>query len=670
MKDYDASTFPAVYGLVVDEEEVERVQLPSAPVKEGMMKQVVENGRTLSFKTNPSSNEGIAWITPKDFAKSNDVPIAEEETILYPVTIPGYGYSDDYRSFVHGSFIALREIVTHLADNSAEDVRFSPVISDIMEGYVKSIIKFGAEDQKLIDASNIIRCLLATSFQADNKNWIAKPFLEWVNYANVNPATSALSEIMNSDEPLKHPMFWQCLTTLVLRNILNLVIDVLKTILPSITDTQANLSIQQILYLLDHHDTELDSYSFNSWKEKVEIALEQAKQIEDNSLRQNITTIFEVLAGNQNTILGLSSSWFEAMGAFLCYIDPTRLRLEEFYNTAVEALPVDETVAWEEGCSAVIRGHYFLAIEKVESLDSFAATVVCEACQGKLLIDNYSDIRNFLLINFAKLCVADPVLASDGIDLLALIRTEEAREIFAEAVIRQPLDSFEKLSVLIQLARDFQLDDTVKTLNKITAKNMEAEGNYVEALVHLEMCQDRKSMVHFAWKLFEETLISGVPSNNIVLIDAVKNTLDFEISSAVRSALAPYAVLVQAFEAFNANLSTTAAQAIAALLKFPFLPVKYFGLIFLLAGRLLGPEKPRSFKSSEIILLMKGLEKWESNNSKKEREAGLKLVEECVRNGVDEETEKKMGDIKTGSVFNDFRVLLVREVARAYSEGF
>ncbi|KAF5094342.1 hypothetical protein D0Z03_002118 [Geotrichum reessii] len=350
--------------------------------------------------------------------------------------------------------------------------------------------------------------------------------------------------------------------------------------------------------------------------------------------------------------------------------------MEEYYEIAVEQLPVDVTVAWEEGCAAVMNRQHLLAIEKVESLDPFAATVICESCEAKGLMNNYitetfNQVRSWLLTNFAKQCIADESLQPVGIELLLLIRTEETKEIFAEFIPRFYPKTFDDLGFAIEAATAFELPETVKVIHKIAAKRFESEGNYIEALTHLELSKDTKTLVHVAWKLFEKVLISGIPMDNELLVATIDNQLDTELTPTVRNVLAPYAVLSKAFTFFNDNKTTEAARHVAALFKFPYMPIKYYGLLFLLSSRLLDRKQPRSFTSSEVVLLMLALDKWEDPANKADQDAGLHLLQECVTRQADETLVTKLKrDIVSGTTFSDLRIQLAKEVSRAYSEGF
>lgn len=682
---HDDGTFPdaqaygmSLYDIVAESE------LPEAPIPSGQLKQFLLNGRTLAFEMSPTQNEGVAWITkdpssstPDDGnkAKNDEPPVQPEEEKIYPVSIAGLDYTEEYRDFVRESYSALREILNVRFDNSV-DIRFSPAVAGIVEHYADAIKKHSSNSQQLIDANNVIRCFLATSFQADNRNRIAKPFMDFVNYANVNPATEELADIMSSESPITHPLFWKCMTGLVLRNLLDLVAQSLEAVSDSVKDSNAELTIQQIVVLLKNYDSESEPYIFRSWKENVQQALQNAGLIKDVLLRQNLSGLLQILSGDKTAILAVSTSWFEAIAAFFCYIDPTKLRMEEYYETAVEQLPVDVTVAWEEGCAAVMNRQYLLAIEKIESLDPFAATVICESCDAKGLMNNYitetfNEVRSWLLTNFAKQCIADEGLQTVGIELLLLIRTDEAKEIFVEFIPRFFCKSFDDLSFAIEAATAFELPETVRTIHRIAARRFEFEGNYVEALTHWELSRDTKSLVHVAWKLFEKVLISGIPSDNELLVDAVNNRLDNELTPAVRNVLAPYAVLARAFNFLEDNKTTDAARHVAALFKFPYMPIKYYGLLFLLSSRLLDREQPRAFNSSEIVLLMQALDKWESPNNTADRDAGLKLLKECVTRQADQELANKFKrDFEQGTIFSELRIQLAKEVSRAYSEGF
>lgn len=685
--DSSGLTDPQLYGNSIFVSQ-EFDTLPEAPIRQGSVPQWRKNNRTLAFQFSPISNEGFAWITPQDLTHERDLPIQEGETKVYPAVIPGLNYTTEYRQFVSECFQFLQtmlEINASMNNHDIElrrDMRWDENISVYLQQFIELVNAYSKDNQRLADVNNIVRCFNAIRFQSDTKNNVATAFADWVNNADVNPNIELLPEIMENGSPLSHPLFWDSIYSLTLRNMTELCVNALTSILDTVTSEHSILAVRYAITCLSEYPRGANSFEFKIWKSNVASIVQSIKLVEDRKLRLKLEGLFNILMGDESVILSLSTSWFEAMCGLLCYADPTRKRLDEYYVISVEYHPVDQTLAWEEGCSAIIQGDFLVAIEKTESLDPFVAAFISEACEAKGLMDVYIDdsftsVRNWLLINFSKLCLDDSSLAPAGIQLLQFIRTDEAKAIFAEYVPRMVLLSPQEVEVAINGALDFGLDETVRIIHKTTSKRLEAEGAYLEALIHLDNVQDRSGLRTLSWKLFEECLLKGESLNDALLNDAVNNTLDFEVSPVVRESLAPYAVLAKALEYLKDGSSIKAAKHLAALFRFPHIPVKYFSLLFLLMGILLDRQHPRVFTVTELVDAMKAVDKWEEaigkdpsalRESKRLMEFSLSSIEN-VSDSNDPGAKSNNNDPDVESIIKNTRMKLAREVSRAYMEN-
>lgn len=648
--------------------------LPEAPIQYGQVEQWRKNNRTLQFQFSPISNDGLACISPSDLTK-NDIPILPQEGKIYPTSIPGLTYTPEYRTFVLQTSSALQIVLNFNFVNSTENIRDGRWDSEIpmfIGNFVELIHPYTASNHRLADVNNIVRCFHALRFQLDSKNNIAAAFSQWVNNADIDQSAEQLPELLNNHNPLNSLQFWQCIYTLAIRNMTSLCADALEAALPKTSEQDL---VQHFVQCLREYPVDADVFTFKAWQNLVKTGSNKVQQVSDNSLRIYFQSFLSILQGSRTEILSKSNSWIEAMSGLFCYSDPTRKHLDDYYMLAVEQFPVDETLAWESGCAAVIRGDFLAAIEKIESLDPFVAAVVCETCEAKGLMDVYlpeafSDIREWLRINFAKLCLDDKDLAPVGVQLLQLIGSDEARAIFAEYVPRMVLISPDDIAFALSVAKDFNLPGTVRAIHRATAKRLEAQGAYLEAFINLDSIQDVEGLRTLAWKMFEECLLLGEPLGGLVLEDLVNDTLDYEISDVVKDTLAPYVVLAKSQEYLRSGKSRQAAQHLAALVRFSHIPVKYLGLLFLLVEHLLDRSQPRVFDLRELIDLMRAVDKWEEGISKDAtvRQESKQLYMFSLDPVEDKSTATTI-DPDLMTCLKSIRGKLTREVSRAYMEN-
>lgn len=663
--------------------------LPEAPIKPGLVEQWRENNRTLAFQFSPVSNDGAAWITPVDYKheleRDSGVPILPQESKIFFSSIPGLSYTPEYLRFVAESFPFLQKIVEiNISMNRGDidvrrEMRWNEGISEFIEEYIQLINSSSENNQRLADVNNIVRCFNAIRFQPDSKNNIASLFAEWVNCADENPNTEALEQIMmGKSNPADNYMYWNMLYSATIRNLTELCVNMLEPIAQYYQGENSKLMIQNAISLLREYPKDSDMFTLRVWKHNVAELIKTLQTVEDRNLQMKLQTFFSILHGDRDVILKRSTSWFEAMCGLLCYTDPTRKRLDEYYVQCVEYHPVDQTLAWEEGCSSVINGSFLDAIEKIESLDPFVATVISETCEAKGLMDIYlnesfTNVRNWLLINFAKLCLDVSSLAPAGVQLLVMIRTDEAKAIFAEYVPRLVFIRPEEVEIAINTAMDFGLEDTVKTIHRTTARRLEAEGAYLEAMVHLDQIQDKDGLRTLAWKLFEECLVRGEPLDDDVLEDAVNSkSLEFDISPVVRESLAPYAVLAKALTYLRNGSSIAAAKHFAALFRFPYIPVKYYSVLFLSMDLLLKRQQPRVFSISELTDVMRAIDKWEEAAVKSESiQKEIKDLMAMTLRAVDVPGKKvdESREFDIDLVLKNTRKKLAKEISRAYMEN-
>lgn len=577
----------------------------------------------MAFQFDPVSNQGLTWITARDLSQSKDLPIQPSESKLYPTLIPGINYSINYKSFIRDSFELLQDLIkvsTQMDLQMRNEIRWDNGLSENIKQYCELIDQYSDNNQRLADVNIIIRCFNAIRFIPDTRNNISKDFADWVNSASIDYSINdeGLNEIVGAG--LSHPSFWQTIYVLAIRNMTRLCSNCLQSVAESLHNKGDRTAFQLVIdLLLAYPENAVLDKEYQKWKDEVASLYRVLQQMNNEDLKFQLELLFKILLGDRTTILTFSRSWFEAMCGFLCYNDGTKKRLEDYYIIATEAFPVDHSLTWEDGCAAVIRGDFLVAIEKIESLDPYVAAVISECCEVRGLMDVYTDgsftqVRHWLLINYAKLCLEDSKISPVGVQLLRILGDNESIEIFAEYAPRLALYGTEAIDMIIDTSMHFGLEDTIRITNQIAAKQHESQGDYLDAMTRYLDARDNNSLRNISWKLFEKCLLDQKPIES--MNNVVDHTLDFEISPLVRECVSPYAVLATAFENLSKGLLSKAGKCFVALLDHPYLPEKYLISLFVLIEKLMDRSHSKVFSNKDLKTIMEAINKWQDRIEK------------------------------------------------------
>lgn len=208
----------------------------------------------------------------------------------------------------------------------------------------------------LCDASLLAECLFAVHFVSPEKSR-AEGVMEWLNRSDPRPSQEETKEIMTMTVPYDHPEYWSFVQKLAIRGLfLQCASSLEKGAIP-LTDPVSMQAVQSAIYVLQSapRSPNFES-SHRKWRAEVLIACERAAKIQDARLQRGLSTFFDILKGDSDTILALSETWQEATAALMLLHDPSPSRLEEYFLKAADSLPVDETLVWESGCAAVMTG--------------------------------------------------------------------------------------------------------------------------------------------------------------------------------------------------------------------------------------------------------------------------------------------------------------------------
>jgi hypothetical protein len=362
--------------------------------------------------------------------------------------------------------------------------------------------------------------------------------------------------------------------------------------------------------------------------------------------------------------------------------------LLEYFEKAVAVHPIDTTVDWIVGATAVISGEILKAIQTLEILDSCVAATIAEICYERGLLDTYIDVASdarqpvvdWLVVSHAEKCLCDAELASTGLGLLELVGSERARSVVADALPRIRWESTSQIEDALDLARRLNLPDTEKRLNMAVATTCFANGRFLTGLVALERAGNTRAIAKWVWKLFEDSLVllsvqgDGV-TKSIVMSDFDHVTGDDAVSPLLREFLAPVAVLGRFLDHMEAGRGVAAANSVSALFQFPYLPRKYIGLLIATVGPLVSRRHPRVFASTDLVRIVDSLDRWETGDSAEVHE-GLLLIESSLEAaqhrkelGRHDWRRGYNGPVSGDKVVKHVRSDLAHEFARAYLDG-
>jgi nuclear pore complex protein Nup85 len=666
---------------VVDESST--FHLEGAPIPSGGVETWSESNRTLFFKTNPVSIDGITWVCSKEWKKGDHV--FEVEKQVFPTQVPGYPATEEYKQLVVDSYGVMTEFV-RTQDQMPHTREWEEMTKEYIDKYVNLLTHYtnNTTDENLLDALSVGLCFNVICFTPSFIHDITKPFLEWVNTVDPGWPLEDTKEVIQTNPPTEHPSFWNYIHHLTIRGLGETAASVLKSAYGNHLDTDVAECFDYAIQLFrSYPESDGTKYSFRQWRESCLTAKLKASEISTIEWRLEVQKMFEIMSGDVDAILSTSTTWYEAVGAMLKYREPKRSRLLEYYEQTTAALPPDYTVAWEAGCASILAGNYLQAIQKVESLDLCTAATLTQFCKQRGLLDRYVEISKqqqgqqgiaeWLLLQHAQQCLSTKDLTGIGVELLRDIGTYQAIQIIGEALPRLIGTDIDEIEWAVGVAAELGLEDTERSINKATARMFLSRQAHLDAFVAFERAGDVTGLSVHCWKLFEECLTTQhMPIDDITAL-AISENNDLELSPLIRECISPCAVLAGFIKNIQSATPSSAAKYIIALLQFPYLPPKYIGILIAMTIPLLSRDKPRIFRVPDLISIMTAVDSWE-NGDKDQFNSGMALLEHSLAiapsgtSPYDWRSQFQVGVVGQ-RVVQTARIRLAKEMSRAYLEG-
>lgn len=677
--------------LIDDAEEQITVHLDNAPIAEGGVENWNKANRTLFFRSNPVSIDGVTWVSTKGWSSSEHA--FDQEKRIYPTATPGVPQSDDFKQLIIESYGVLNEYISTQDQLPHHSKDWEEVTQEYLQNYLNLLKQYtnSTMDDNVLDALSICMCFDTVLFTPSYKD-ITKPFMEWVNSVDPGWPVEDTREVIQTNPPTDHPSFWNYIHYLTIRGLSEAAASALKAASgPHLSSDVQECFDYAIQLFRSYPESDGTKYSFRQWRESCLDAKLKASEIAAVEWRLEVGKMFEIMSGDVDTVLNSAVSWYEAVGAMLKYRDPKRSRIFEYYQQAIASLPPDHTITWESGCAAVLGENYLQAIQKVESLDLSVAAILTQFCKYKGLLDRYVEFGNnhtkisqqpqqkqgiaeWLLMQHAQECLTIKELIGIGIEILRGIGTQQAIQIIGEVLPRLVGSSVDEIEWAVGIAAELGLEETERSINRATAQMFLANQAHLDAFVAFERAGDITGLSVHCWKLFEESLTTQeMPTDEITAL-AISENHDLELSPLIRECISPCAVLAGLIRNIQGVYPSNAAKYVVALLQFPYLPGKYIGILIAMTIPLLSREKPRIFKAADLISIMTAVDSWE-NGSKEELAAGMGLLEHSLAiapsttiSAYDWRAQFQVG-LSGEKIIQVARTRLAKEMSRAYLEG-
>jgi nuclear pore complex protein Nup85 len=638
-----------------------------------------KSSRVLKFKLNPNGIDGVGFIS-QDPHSNKTIKVYPQETKIYTSKIPMFDDDElytDYVSDLYGIYQSLGDEkyysvpTTGLIKRNAqrEQIEVLNKAMDLtveeLQSYIQSKRERGDHEGSIFELEEalfILNCLKALYFTPDHD--IPQALGLWVNMADPQPDKQLAEDIMQSHKPYTHRYFWKLLTQLALRGLYKTAASALKQ-----SQFEELLTKDELLYnlfvdtfnLLQSYPENSPQEIFKQWK------LTAAKAASNASIRnptnaemaKNLRTFLNILAGNKNTILNESTSWYEALIGLIYYHIPSSELIGEYFTVASTQHRPDHTSIWELACVDIFEGNFLQTLRAISSFNTATSAYVAALCEAKGLLKGYffdedhkatstlllsqdlfstTNPSEFLLHTHALDCLSVPKLIPVGIGLLASSRNPTARSVIAEYLPKFQLNTSDDIEWALTICASLKLPQIAHVIFRTAAQRSLSEGLLLEALNYFARAGEVEYVKHRTWLIFESSLMHGAPIDDAVINATVDDTIVIEgvdpetmkSPPLLRQTLAPYAVLYQFWSLKKEGSLRLSLTKLISLLKFPFLPPRLFGiLIAQLLPFIIFAVPPKVLLKKDLLTVVKILDKYEEEIFSKTDKKNIEYQKTC-----------------------------------------
>ncbi|WVQ69924.1 uncharacterized protein L199_008147 [Kwoniella botswanensis] len=460
-----------------DEElEVEVLHLQPSAYPKGEKKKWKSSGRTINAVTSPAGGEIASWIAKKPSANPNEPSTLSEPSLsLSDRTIFFTSLSSLPDSLVqlytesHLLFTSLQQIVAEshsrrlpsiglekiaeawdrrgnlvspeglLGPPDAETIMHMRRLADLyldQLGELKANQDIDIELRARFTTSyNILNLAEVLYLPVDGKGegLVGEEILDWVNDVDPAPDNSQGNEIMSTQNPWDHPLFFPYISRCILRGFHLPAASFLKSL-----SKHPNSSISKLSSMLSQHlsifprsteerwRVDLDFLQAQkSWLAKFKaelISFIQGKQKgqwfgEDKYkwMENDFRVIIDLMEGKPQGILDEASDWREALGAWgiLVDVDMRRDHLPEIMAMILDKIPVDTTVPEDAIQSALCSADIIKALMVCYDIDIWLSAHLGDLLDKLELIPDDEErfeipLRDYFLLEYTEILQNNP----------------------------------------------------------------------------------------------------------------------------------------------------------------------------------------------------------------------------------------------------------------------
>lgn len=565
------------------------------------------------------------------------------------------------------------------------DIAFFKVIENLQE--FKHQVPETDEVVELDVVLNILQCLGANYFYTDvNK----KPELlvKWINTFDNKIAYELIDEVMyDTPQPYLHRSFWNVLiVNLLIRGLFEPASNLLES---SRYEELAEKDRELFSIISDVHEL-ISSYTvfalkkqFQEWKLRAcefrDLLGKRKDQVneEHDTIFVQIFDVACIITGFKNTIEEYCNEWYEVYVASALF----QVRDDEelypiYFQNAVQAKPSfipedrddrDTTQVTLASFTDILEESFVKVLQTLHEFNPVTAATVSKFLELKGFFQSYyrsppttiqevldkKTFSEYFLIRQAYECLNIHDLVPVGIGLLLNedICTSQVSIFENRKTISQFLPKFEyrtnddlewglticaKLNLTVT-ARELYYTQGLKSLDGgllFEALNMFAKSYDPANVEDLNVVSnDGFKKVHYiVWDLiFQDSLINNRPIQDELINNLVDNKVDegFEIHPIIRQCLSPYAVLFQLFKSLDGGDKVAAMSKLVNLLKFTFLPKKFYPLLLSQVLPFL-VDTSYPFQLPGLIILIEFINNYERDRDVEEFNEGESLYKYSV----------------------------------------
>lgn len=694
LEDDEDLTYSAPNGDQDEGDQVE-ITLEEAPIPHGEVKLWSSQNRTLLYKTNPATLDGLAWVGRKDNGPSSNKQVFDPERKLYPTVVPEMNSHEQYTTLAQTLYGIVQDYLAVVqSPNAPEGSRERELATQNSLAQIIDTVKdFAAttNDPMVTEALYIMSCMQTVNFTPSSIHNITQQFVEWVNSVDAGWSTEDTLDVMKANPVTDHPAYWELVCHQAVRGLKKECASILREAIRDQSSAAVPAEVAEcieysIQLLRTYPDGDsVGKYNFRQWRQAALELKAKVGDLSDADWRIELERLLGILTGDFDVVTSVAQTWYEGMCTLLNYAEPSRSRLAEYCDKIQKQLPPDSTIAWEMGSVAAIKGNILQCLQSIESLDLGLATTMSQFCKYSGLLDNYElakgqfggnaeeSITDWLYLSYAQQCLCTPDLSVIGVEMLQQKGTKRARQMIAEALPRIVGDQVEDIQWAEKVVTELGLDTVYADINRAAGMRYIGIGEFVDAFVCFERASDVGALRTHGWKLFEEIISAQRPPQSEITTEALEEqSYRMELSPLIREVMAPSGVVLAFIRHMEAGDSLKAVHHLISLLNFPHIPSQYRGVLIAMVLPLISRQNARVMAPNDLVAVMTAIDAWQTNSQDQDR--GISVLEHSLAIAPLELLPYDWRyHVPAGAngqqVIRLVRIQLAREMSRAYLEG-